>query len=84
MLMTLDRNAICSHEPALRVTSQATSRLPEDAMPAIHFLDVTNRDGVQTARTGLSKFGKIMVNSYLGNSAWPSPSWASRSCSTRA
>jgi len=35
-------------------------------MPAIHFLDVTNRDGVQTARTGLSKFGKIMVNFYLG------------------
>ena len=36
------------------------------AMPAIHFLDVTNRDGVQTARTGLSKFGKTMVNFYLG------------------
>ena len=35
-------------------------------MPTIHFLDVTNRDGVQTARTGLSKFGKIMVNFYLG------------------
>src|SRR5579859_4751827 len=35
-------------------------------MPSIHFLDVTNRDGVQTARTGLSKFGKIMVNYYLG------------------
>ena len=35
-------------------------------MPAIHFLDVTNRDGVQTARTGLSKFGKTMVNFYLG------------------
>src|SRR6266699_6671088 len=34
-------------------------------MPAIHFLDVTNRDGVQTARTGLSKFGKTMVNFYL-------------------
>jgi citrate (Re)-synthase len=34
-------------------------------MPVIHFLDVTNRDGVQTARTGLSKFGKTMVNSYL-------------------
>jgi homocitrate synthase NifV len=26
---------------------------------------VTNRDGVQTARTGLSKFGKVMVNFYL-------------------
>jgi isopropylmalate/homocitrate/citramalate synthase len=35
-------------------------------MPAVHFLDVTNRDGVQTARTGLSKFGKVMVNYYLG------------------
>jgi isopropylmalate/homocitrate/citramalate synthase len=35
-------------------------------MPHIHFLDVTNRDGVQTARTGLSKFGKTMVNFYLG------------------
>src|SRR6478752_4363988 len=35
-------------------------------MPKIHFLDVTNRDGVQTARTGLSKFGKVMVNFYLG------------------
>src|SRR5215472_19372623 len=34
-------------------------------MPAVRFLDVTNRDGVQTARTGLSKFGKTMVNSYL-------------------
>src|SRR5258708_24621090 len=34
-------------------------------MPPIHFLDVTNRDGVQTARTGLSKFGKTMVNFYL-------------------
>jgi len=35
-------------------------------MATIHFLDVTNRDGVQTARTGLSKFGKVMVNFYLG------------------
>src|SRR5262245_51707932 len=35
-------------------------------MPRIHFLDVTNRDGVQTARIGLSKFGKTMVNLYLG------------------
>ncbi|WP_433517633.1 homocitrate synthase/isopropylmalate synthase family protein [Nonomuraea sp. CA-143628] len=26
---------------------------------------MTNRDGVQTARTGLSKFGKTMVNFYL-------------------
>jgi isopropylmalate/homocitrate/citramalate synthase len=35
-------------------------------MPQIHILDVTNRDGVQAARTGLSKFGKTMVNFYLG------------------
>src|SRR4051812_8724932 len=35
-------------------------------MPSIHFLDVNNRDGGQTARTGLSKFGKVMVNFYLG------------------
>src|SRR5690349_7574168 len=35
-------------------------------MPTIHFLGVTNRDGVQTARTGLSKFGKTMINFYLG------------------
>jgi homocitrate synthase NifV len=35
-------------------------------MPRIHFLDVTNRDGVQTARINLSKFGKTMVNFYLG------------------
>jgi homocitrate synthase NifV len=35
-------------------------------MARVHFLDVTNRDGVQTARTGLSKFGKTMVNFYLG------------------
>ena len=35
-------------------------------MPAVRFLDVTNRDGVQTARTGLSKFGKTMINMYLG------------------
>ncbi|WP_113702457.1 LeuA family protein [Nonomuraea lactucae] len=34
-------------------------------MPRVHFLDVTNRDGAQTARTGLSKFGKTMVNLYL-------------------
>src|SRR6266700_1999539 len=35
-------------------------------MAQVHVLDVTNRDGVQTARTGLSKFGKTMVNFYLG------------------
>ena len=35
-------------------------------MPHIHLLDVTNRDGVQTARVNLSKLGKTMVNFYLG------------------
>src|SRR5260370_8462063 len=35
-------------------------------MPSIHFLDVTHRDGVQPARRGLSKFGKVMVSFYLG------------------
>src|SRR5215469_15274603 len=44
----------------------ATTTGEDVAVPVIHFLDVTNRDGVQTARTGLSKFGKTMVNFYLG------------------
>jgi isopropylmalate/homocitrate/citramalate synthase len=44
----------------------ATNTGEDAAVPVIHFLDVTNRDGVQTARTGLSKFGKTMVNFYLG------------------
>jgi homocitrate synthase NifV len=34
-------------------------------MPKIYFLDVTNRDGVQTARLGLSKLEKTMLNMYL-------------------
>ena len=34
-------------------------------MPKIYFLDVTNRDGVQTARLGLSKLEKTMINRYL-------------------
>lgn len=34
-------------------------------MPRIYFIDVTNRDGVQTARISLSKFQKTMVNWYL-------------------
>src|SRR5438105_15599802 len=46
--------------------SSRAARTKEGTVPAIHFLDVTNRDGVQTARTGLSKFGKTMVNFYLG------------------
>src|SRR6266545_3588754 len=43
-----------------------TSFFVESPMAAVHFLDVTNRDGVQTARINLSKFGKTMVNLYLG------------------
>ena len=31
----------------------------------IHFIDVTNRDGVQTSRIKLSKFQKTMLNLYL-------------------
>lgn len=34
-------------------------------MPKIYILDVTNRDGVQTARLGLAKIEKTMVNFYL-------------------
>ena len=34
-------------------------------MPGIYFIDVTNRDGVQTANLGLSKLEKTMVNLYL-------------------
>ncbi len=34
-------------------------------MPKIHFIDVTNRDGVQTAHLGLSKLEKTMMNMYL-------------------
>jgi len=34
-------------------------------MPKIYFIDVTNRDGVQTAKLGLSKLEKTMMNLYL-------------------
>jgi len=34
-------------------------------MAKIHFIDVTNRDGVQSARLGLSKLEKTMINVYL-------------------
>ena len=34
-------------------------------MAKIHFIDVTNRDGVQTAHLGLSKLEKTMMNIYL-------------------
>jgi homocitrate synthase NifV len=34
-------------------------------LPKIFLIDVTNRDGVQTARLGLSKLEKTMINMYL-------------------
>lgn len=34
-------------------------------MPKIYLIDVTNRDGVQTAKLGLSKLEKTMLNIYL-------------------
>jgi len=36
-------------------------------MPKVYFIDVTNRDGVQTARLGLSKLEKTMINIYLND-----------------
>jgi len=37
----------------------------EGSMPKVHFIDVTNRDGVQTAHLGLSKLEKTIINVYL-------------------
>jgi len=34
-------------------------------MPMIYIIDVTNRDGVQTAKLGLAKIEKTMINIYL-------------------
>ncbi|MDD5122332.1 MAG: homocitrate synthase, partial [Dehalococcoidales bacterium] len=34
-------------------------------MPKIFIVDVTNRDGVQTAKLGLSKLEKTMINIFL-------------------
>lgn len=34
-------------------------------MPKVYIIDVTNRDGVQTSRIGLSKLEKTLVNWYL-------------------
>ena len=34
-------------------------------MSKIYIIDVTNRDGVQTAKLGLSKLAKTMINVYL-------------------
>ncbi len=36
-------------------------------MPKIYFIDVTNRDGVQTAKLGLSKLEKTLINTYLND-----------------
>jgi homocitrate synthase NifV len=36
-------------------------------MPKIYLIDVTNRDGVQTAKLGLSKLEKTMINLYLND-----------------
>lgn len=36
-------------------------------MPKIYIIDVTNRDGVQTAKLGLSKLAKTMINKYLND-----------------
>jgi len=36
-------------------------------MGKIYFIDVTNRDGVQTAHLGLSKLEKTMINMYLND-----------------
>jgi isopropylmalate/homocitrate/citramalate synthase len=45
--------------------SLSNSSIREAKMAKIHFIDVTNRDGVQTARLGLSKLEKTMINMYL-------------------
>jgi len=37
----------------------------ENLMPKIYIIDVTNRDGVQTAKLGLPKLAKTMINIYL-------------------
>jgi len=34
-------------------------------VPRIHIIDVTNRDGVQTAHLGLAKIEKTMINIFL-------------------
>lgn len=39
--------------------------MPVPAMPTIYILDVTNRDGAQMSRYGLSKLQKTMLNIYL-------------------
>ena len=36
-----------------------------EQVPKIYLIDVTNRDGVQTARLGLAKLEKTLINMYL-------------------
>jgi len=36
-------------------------------MPKVYLLDVTNRDGVQTAKLGLAKLEKTLINCYLND-----------------
>jgi isopropylmalate/homocitrate/citramalate synthase len=47
------------------MVSLLNSLVREAKMARIYFIDVTNRDGVQTARLGLSKLEKTMINMYL-------------------
>jgi isopropylmalate/homocitrate/citramalate synthase len=47
------------------MVSLLNSPIREAKMAKICFIDVTNRDGVQTARLGLSKLEKTMINMYL-------------------
>jgi isopropylmalate/homocitrate/citramalate synthase len=47
------------------MVSLSDSPIREAKMAKIYFIDVTNRDGVQTARLGLSKLEKTMINMYL-------------------
>jgi isopropylmalate/homocitrate/citramalate synthase len=47
------------------MVSLSDSPIWEAKMAKIYFIDVTNRDGVQTARLGLSKLEKTMINMYL-------------------
>ena len=51
------------------LTARGTMRIIRvrkvSGMGKIYIIDVTNRDGVQTARLGLSKLAKTMINMYL-------------------
>jgi len=49
------------------MVSLSDSPIREAKMAKIYFIDVTNRDGVQTANLGLSKLEKTMMNMYLND-----------------